>query len=131
MRSGFYKLSSPIKQISKVSRSGLPNSGSTFCSELRVYRFNFTSKFLSLESGRLAHTNSKPQDLQINPSNQDASPGRKRKEKNSLRRVAVEAQRSRDAKDSGKSPNSPPQTTLKVGYGDELTIVEADKRWSS
>ena len=118
MKLGLAKLNSSVIKSFSISRSLLfydisrPSLISN--STLWKYQANLGNTSPSASTSRQAHTNSKLQESQPKINDQKTSHGKKRKDKNSLRRVAVEAQRSRDSKHLEKSP-VPATETIKVG----------------
>ena len=130
MRPGLGRLCFSVTHAFNVSHTrliyDLPKLLSFPNSRLSKCQSNFGNVTVSPSARRYGHSSPKPQDSQPKPNNEETSHGRKRKGKNSLRRVAVEAQRSRDSKSSETSPVSPIQATTKVSFKNNICIVKAD-----
>ena len=97
------------------SFSPLPKLGHSISSPLQVKRrLALINEFRYSSQRRLVQTTSKVEPVHSKLESTQTPQARKRKGKNSLRRVAVEAQRSRDTKDSKKSSTGQSQIVTKV-----------------
>lgn len=112
MKSGLNKLYSRAIETYKLHQR-LPQVDSSVQQLFRCQApYIYKAPYLSIH--RQVHISTKTQDTLSRTYSEDNLQGRKRKGKNSLRRVAVEAQRSRDVKEPEKIQVLQAQSTTKV-----------------
>ena len=112
----------PFSSLRVIQSPPLRPTSSPFQStnDLRSRKCNARTDYLSSSAPRFVQQEAKSEkalpDGEDSPQNNKRKTTRSKAAKNSLRRVAVEAQRSRDGKGLKKTPVVAHQTTSKVGH---------------
>lgn len=117
----------PFSSLRIIQGPALPPRSSSFHStgDLRSRKRNERNDYFSSSAPRFQQQDAKPgkppTKTEESSQNNKRKTTRSQAAKNSLRRVAVEAQRSRDGKGSKKTPAVAHQETFKVGHSSAVS----------